>query len=109
MRVPPIHSFEDRMVTMSMSQEDRIAGVLRETLQKSGLRPGGAIAVLLAAIQGIGAKRLPRMSTRGRLPRSRTCSGCSPRTVRTRRRRHEDASRRKESGGRWFESTQLYQ
>jgi hypothetical protein len=34
------------MVTMSMSQEDRIAGVLRETLQKSGLRPGGAIAVL---------------------------------------------------------------
>jgi hypothetical protein len=53
MRVPPIHSFEDRMVTMSMSQEDRIAGVLRETLQKSGLRPGEAIAVLLAAIQGI--------------------------------------------------------
>ena len=43
MRVPPIHSFEDRMVTMSMSQEDRIAGVLRETLQKSGLRPGEAI------------------------------------------------------------------
>ena len=38
------------MVTMSMSQEDRIAGVLRETLQKSGLRPGEAIAVLLAAI-----------------------------------------------------------
>jgi hypothetical protein len=35
------------MVTMSMSQEDRIAGVLRETLQKSGLHPGEAIAVLL--------------------------------------------------------------
>ena len=65
------------MTTISTSEQDELAKMLRETLHKSGLRPGEAIAVLLTAVQTIVRDEVyPQIFADGRCDRTRAQIGC---------------------------------